>query len=74
MKTAIAIFTLAFLAIGPACAESAKSVAPRHHARGIHGSSFYAPGHEKKRQAAGAANKADREFWQRQSEPSYGGD
>jgi hypothetical protein len=49
MKTVIAILALAFLAIGPASAESAKSFAPGHHAKGSHGSSFYAPGHEKKR-------------------------
>ena len=49
MGTVIAILALAFLAIGPAAAESAKSFAPGHHAKGIHGSSYYAPGHEKKR-------------------------
>jgi hypothetical protein len=52
--TAITILTLAFLAIGPACAKSTKSVEPGHHAKGIHGASV---GHEKKRQAAPAANK-----------------
>jgi hypothetical protein len=49
MKAVIAILALAFLAIGPASAESAKSFAPGHHVKGSHGSSFYAPGHEKKR-------------------------
>jgi hypothetical protein len=49
MKTVIASLALAFLAIGPAAAESAKSFAPGHHAKGIHGASYYAPGHEKKR-------------------------
>ena len=33
MKTVIAILALAFLAIGPAAAESAKSFAPGHHDR-----------------------------------------
>jgi hypothetical protein len=73
MKTAIALLTPAFLAIGPACAESAKSVAPGHHAKGIHGSSIYAPGYEKKRHAAPAANKPD-QFWRGQTEPNYTGD
>ena len=49
MRTAIAILALAFLAIVPAAAESAKSFAPGHHAKGIHGASYYAPGHVKKR-------------------------
>jgi hypothetical protein len=51
MRTVIAILALAFLAI-PASAESAKSFAPGHHAKGTHGqpgASYYAPGHEKKR-------------------------
>jgi hypothetical protein len=71
MKAAITTLTLAFFAIGPACAESAKSFAPGHHAKGIHGSS--APGHEKKQQAAPAANKPD-QFWRGQTEPNYTGD
>jgi hypothetical protein len=45
MRTVIAILALAFLAIGPAAAGSV----PGHHAKGIHGASYYAPGHEKKR-------------------------
>jgi hypothetical protein len=49
MRTVIAILALAFLATGPAAAESAKSFAPGHHAKGVHGASYYAPGHEKKR-------------------------
>lgn len=49
MKTAIAILTLAFLAVTPAAAKSAASFAPGHHAKGIHGASFFAPGHVKKR-------------------------
>ena len=49
MRIAIAVLALAFVVIGPASAESAKSFAPEHHAKGVHGSSFYAPGHEKKR-------------------------
>jgi hypothetical protein len=49
MKTAIAILTLAFLAVTPAAAKSAKSFAPGQHANGIHGASNNAPGHVKKR-------------------------
>jgi hypothetical protein len=52
MRTLIAILALAFLAIGPASAESATTFAPGHHAKGTHGqpgASYYAPGHEKKR-------------------------
>jgi hypothetical protein len=49
MRTAIAILAVAFLAVTSAGAESAKSFAPGHHAKGIHGASFNAPGHEKKR-------------------------
>jgi hypothetical protein len=49
MRTAIAILAAAFLAVTSAAAESAKSFAPGHHAKGIHGASFNAPGHEKKR-------------------------
>jgi hypothetical protein len=49
MRTAIAILALIFLTVTPAAAESAKSFAPGHHAKGIHGASHYAPGHEKKR-------------------------
>lgn len=48
MKTLVAILALAFFAIAPASAESAKSFAPGHHARGIHGASAHAPGHMKK--------------------------
>ena len=50
MKTIVAILALALLAVGPAAAESAKLVAPGHHAKGTHGqpgASFYAPGHQK---------------------------
>jgi hypothetical protein len=49
MKTAITIFAIALLAATSAAAESGKSFAPGHHAKGIHGASYYAPGHEKKR-------------------------
>jgi len=49
MKTVIAILAVAFLAATPAAAKSAKSFAPGHHAKGIHGASFFAPGHVKKR-------------------------
>jgi hypothetical protein len=49
MRTVIAIVALAFLAIGPASAESAKKFAPGQHLKGTHGASYYAPGHEKKR-------------------------
>ena len=48
MKAVLAILTLALLAISPAAAESAKSFAPGHHAKGIHGASSHAPGHVKK--------------------------
>jgi hypothetical protein len=49
MRTVIAILALAFFAICPAAAESAKSFAPgHHHAKGIHGASAHAPGHVKK--------------------------
>ena len=49
MKTAITIFAITLLAATSAAAESAKSFAPGHHAKGIRGASYYAPGHEKKR-------------------------
>lgn len=49
MRTAIVILAVAFLAVAPAAAKSAKSFAPGHHAKGVHGASYYAPGHEKKR-------------------------
>jgi len=49
MRTVIAILALAFFAVGPASAESAKSFAPGHHAKGVHGASYNAPGHVKKR-------------------------
>ena len=49
MKTAFAILAVIFVAVAPAAAESAKSIAPGHHAKGIHGASYYPPGHEKKR-------------------------
>jgi hypothetical protein len=49
MRTAIAIIAIAFLTVAPAAAKSAKSFAPGHHAKGIHGASFNAPGHVKKR-------------------------
>jgi hypothetical protein len=49
MKTMFAFLAVAFLAVGPAAAESAKSVAPGHHVKGVHGASNYAPGHVKKR-------------------------
>jgi len=49
MRTIIAILALAFFAVGPASAESAKSFAPGHHAKGVHGASYNAPGHVRKR-------------------------
>ena len=49
MRIIIAFLAVAFLAVAPAGAESAKSVAPGHHAKGVHGASNYAPGHVKKR-------------------------
>jgi hypothetical protein len=49
MKTVIAIFAMAFLAVTPAAAKSAASFAPgHHHAKGVHGVSSFAPGHVKK--------------------------
>jgi hypothetical protein len=49
MKTIISILAVAFLAVTPAAAMSAKSFAPgRHHAKGVHGVSSFAPGHEKR--------------------------
>jgi hypothetical protein len=47
MKLAITIIAITFLALTSAFAESAKSSAPGHHAKGIHGASSYAPGHVK---------------------------
>ena len=47
MKTIIAILAVAFLAVTPAAAMSAKSFAPGH-AKGVHHSaSSFAPGHVK---------------------------
>ena len=57
MRTTIAILALAFLAVAPAAAESAKSFAPGHHAKGIHGASYNAPGHVKKRLHMQSARK-----------------
>jgi hypothetical protein len=71
MKTVISVLTLAFLAIGPACAESGKSFAPGHQAKGIHGSR---PVTRKSGQAVRAANKPDREFERGLTEPNYTGD
>ena len=49
MKTIIAILAIAFLAVTPAAAGSAKSFAPGHHVKGVHGPghSGWAPGHNK---------------------------
>ena len=49
MKTAMTILAVAFLAVTPAAAKSAKSFAPGQHANGVHGASNNAPGHVKKR-------------------------
>ena len=49
MKTVIAILTLTLFTVAPAAAESAKSLAPGQHAKGVHGASYNAPGHVKKR-------------------------
>jgi hypothetical protein len=49
MRIAIVILAASFLAVTSAAAESAKSFAPGHHAKGNYGASYYAPGHEKKR-------------------------
>jgi hypothetical protein len=48
MRIAIVFLAVFLLAISPAVV-SAKSVPPGHHAKGIHGASYYAPGHEKER-------------------------
>src|SRR5205823_3452969 len=48
MKTLITILTLTLFTIAPAAAESAKSFAPGHH-KSVHGASYNAPGHVKKR-------------------------
>jgi len=48
MKTVIAILAVAFLAVTPAAAKSAKSFAPGNHAKGVHGASSFAPGHVKR--------------------------
>jgi hypothetical protein len=47
MRIAI-VFLAVSLLVSPAVV-SAKSVPPGHHAKGIHGASYYAPGHEEKR-------------------------
>jgi hypothetical protein len=47
MKTVIAILAVAFLAVTPAAAKSAASIAPGHHVKGVHGASSFAPGHMK---------------------------
>jgi hypothetical protein len=48
MKIIISILAVAFLAVTPAAAMSAKSFAPGHHAKGVHGASSFAPGHMKR--------------------------
>ena len=48
MRTAIAILAVSLLAVTPAAAKSAKSYAPGHYPKGIHGASSHAPGHEKR--------------------------
>jgi hypothetical protein len=46
MKTTIAILAIAFLAVTPAAAKSlASKHAPGHQAKGVHGHSYWAPGH-----------------------------
>ena len=49
MKTVVTILILTLFTVAPAAAESAKSFAPGHHAKGIHGASYNSPGHVKKR-------------------------
>jgi hypothetical protein len=44
MKTIISILAVVFLAVTPAAAKSAKSFAPGHHSKGVHGASPFAPG------------------------------
>jgi hypothetical protein len=48
MKTIISILAVAFLAVTPAAAKSAKLFAPGQHAKGVHGASSFAPGHMKR--------------------------
>jgi hypothetical protein len=48
MKTIISILAVVFLAVTPAAAKSAKSFAPWHHSKGVHGASPFAPGHVKR--------------------------
>jgi hypothetical protein len=48
MKTVITVLAIAFLAVTPAAAKSAKSFAPGQHAKGAHGASSLAPGHMKR--------------------------
>ena len=48
MKFVIGFLVICLIAINPAFVF-AKTVPPGHHAKGIHGASYYAPGHEKKR-------------------------
>jgi len=54
MRTIIAVLALTFFVTAVASAASAKSV-PGHHAKGIHGASYYAPGHVKKRKGMQSA-------------------
>jgi hypothetical protein len=48
MRTVITVLAIAFLAVTPAAAKSAKSFAPGQHAKGVHGASSFAPGHTKR--------------------------
>ena len=61
MKTVIAILALAFLAIGPASAESAKSFTPGHHAKGsqAYRDGFEAQGGDRDLQVENKKHKLD---------------
>jgi hypothetical protein len=48
MKIVISFLIGSVIALSPALVL-AKSVPPGHHSKGVHGASYYAPGHEKKR-------------------------
>jgi hypothetical protein len=58
MKTIISVLAVAFLAVTPAAAKSAKSFAPGQHAKGAHGASSFAPGHVKRLHMQSSARMA----------------
>ena len=48
MRNCNSLLTLVFVAVGAALAESAKTVTPGQHVKGMHGASTYEPGHVNK--------------------------